>query len=110
MPYIPWPKNGICLVDKVRSPTSPPFLLALQPLLHQGESSPIFDCNKNKKTRARDPDPMKYSSTTPVISHNNENSTVTGMPPPSNLHVNTTVANGIADLYGFSLKLQEALE
>nr|ADE75747.1 unknown [Picea sitchensis] len=68
-------------------------------------------CRKNKKTRPRNPDPMKSSSFSPADASSSENSTVTGTPSSSssNSRVNTPAGDGTAGLYGFGLELQEAL-
>lgn len=66
-------------------------------------------CRKNKKTRPRNPDPMKSSSISPAAS--SDSSTVTGTPSSSSSssHVNTPAGDGTAALYGFGLELHEAL-
>lgn len=67
-------------------------------------------CRKNKKTRPRNPDPMKSSSISPAAASSSENSTVTGTPSSSssNSRVNTPAGDGTAGLYGFSLEVRDA--
>lgn len=64
-------------------------------------------CRKNKKTRPRNPDPMKSSSISPAAS--SDDSTITGTSSSSSSRVNTPAGDGTAALYGFGLELHETL-